>query len=465
MRRLTVLVSCLAGLVGPVAAAGPLLSPSPGGSVFTGPTSAHVSSIFHNPAATGLMSGTHILVLGTAGIDALSISRAPIRLSDGEPLGSERSFADASATAISPGGFVGITSDLGTPYLTLGLGVLMPHSESLPDFPESLGYHALGGSFSSVSVTLSGSYRVSSIFYAGFGFDILFTKLELRFLRDRALDGCAAAPCGVEDAGNAERWTVETGWDALPGKSLEPAFTFNFGALLKWKGWWIAAAVDFLFLASIKKTADASVTPPGEAALTGKARVTYDLPFVGRFGLRRPIFGSWNLLLHATWTRSSVQQAIDVRFFEKLRDDIPEWLVRHRGFQDVVAVEVGFEQPEATRFRLGGRARFESSLVPPGKVTAATIDGPKLELSAGAELRLSTRWALVGSYTFSFMLPQTNDPGEYSPRAAIDCTASGYDLTTPACTAVREGRAIPTAAGKYGRLGNSLSLGLSFDAW
>jgi long-subunit fatty acid transport protein len=465
VRRLAVLVSCLGVLVGPVAAAGPLLAPSPGGSVFTGPTSAHVSSIFHNPAATGLMSGTHVLVLGTASVDALSISRDPIRLSDGEPLASERSFADVSATAISPGGFVGVTSDLGTDNLTLGLGVLMPHSEALPDLPDSVGYHALGGSFTSVSLTGSASYRVSSIFYAGVGFDVLFTKLELRFLRDRVLDGCAAAPCGVEDPANAERWKVETGWDALPGQSLEPAFTFNFGILAKWKGWWIAAAVDFLFFAAITKTADVSVTPPGEAALTGKARVTYDLPFVGRFGLRRPIFGAWDLLLHGTWTRSSVQQVIDVRFFEKLRDDVPEWLVRHRGFQDIVAVEVGVEQPAATRLRLGVRGRFESSLLPPGKITAATIDGPKLELSGGLELRLSTRWALTGSYTFSFMLPQTNDPGEYSPRAAIDCTASGYDLTTEACTAVREGRAIPTAAGRYGRLGNSLSLGISFDAW
>jgi long-subunit fatty acid transport protein len=462
VRRLTVLLLCLTGA--PPGGAAPLLAPSPGGAVFTGPTSAHVSSILHNPAATGLMSGAHILILGTAHLDALSIARDPIRLSDGEP-GGDRSFAEVSDLAVTPGGFIGATYDAGTPYLTLGLGLLIPHAEWLPDYDEGVGYHALGGSFTSMSLTFSVSYRVSSIFYAGAGFDIMVSKLDLRFLRDRALDRCAAPPCDVEDPASAEEWRVETGWDAAPTQSFEPSFGFNFGALLKWKGWWIGAAVDFLFMQPVKKTATVTVTPPGAGALTGKARVTYELPFIGRLGVRRPIFGGWDLVVNGSWTRSSLQQNIDVRFVEPLAEDIPEWLVRHRGYQDVIAAEAGIEQPPATRLRLGVRGRFESSLLPPGKITAASIDGPKLELSGGAELRLSTRWALVGSYTLSFMLPQTNDPGAYSPRAAIDCAASGYDLTTDACLAVREGRAIPTAAGSYGRIGNSLSVGISYDAW
>jgi long-subunit fatty acid transport protein len=448
-----------------VAGAAPLLAPSPGGAVFTGPTSAHVSSILHNPAATGLMSGTHVLFVGGAQLDLLSISRAPIRLSDGEPLGAERTFGDASTLAISPGGFIGITTDAGTPYLTLGLGVLLPHSDWLPDLDESLGYQALTASFTSGSLTGSVSYRVSSIFYAGVGFDIIVSKMELEFLRDRALDRCSAPPCDVENPANAERWHVETGWDALPGQSFEPSFGFNFGGLLRWKGWWIGAAVNFLFLQPIRKTSDVAVTPPGGTTISGKARVSYELPFVGRLGVRRPVLGAWDLLINATWTRSSVQQVVDVRFFDQLAEGIPEWLVRHRGFSDVWGFEVGLEQPPARLVRLGGRARFETSLVPSGKVSAATVDGPKLELAGGAELRLSTRWAFVGSYTFSFMLPQDNDPGAYSPRAAIDCAASGYDLTTDACLAVREGRAIPTAAGSYGRIGNSLTIGFSYDAW
>jgi hypothetical protein len=62
-------------------------------------------------------------------------------------------------------------------------------------------------------------------------------------------------------------------------------------------------------------------------------------------------------------------------------------------------------------------------------------------------------------------MPRDVTASAFSPAARIDCAAAQYDITTAACAAARAGRAIPTAAGRYLRIGNALTLGLSYDLW
>ena len=74
--RLSVLLLGLA-LAGPAWAQG-FASPLVGGFVFSGPASPHVSSIYYNPAAIGIVDGTAFHLSFHSSFDFISIDRAPI---------------------------------------------------------------------------------------------------------------------------------------------------------------------------------------------------------------------------------------------------------------------------------------------------------------------------------------------------------------------------------------------------
>jgi hypothetical protein len=448
-----------------VADASPLLAPSPGGPVFVGPTSAHVTSIFYNPAAAGLMQGTHLLITGSMRLERDSVERATISSADGEPTaGGDRSFTATSATGFTPAGFLGVTSDLSSESVTLGLALSTPFAQRLPSYDESLGYHALSGSLYGPAITVAVSYRVSRQLYGGIGASLIFPKLDAAFFRDVNLDNCGAPPCNIEDPAARQRWTIQSHWQALPGYSFETIGGLNLGGLYRIGDWWLGLGIDFLFLGEAAKVADVVIVDPDGTTVTTRARVKYALPQLVHFGVRRPAFSTFELLINASYARTSNHDRIDVRLVDA-PDDIPEWVVRHRGFSDTVAVEVGLEQPPASRTRLGARLRFESSAVTSTKVSVAQIDAPEAELAGGAELRLSTSMALIAGVSISLMLPVDSEPSAFSPSASIDCTGAGFDLAVPACETARQGLATPTAAGSYGRLTGQLSLGFTYDWW
>ncbi len=210
------------------------------------------------------------------------------------------------------------------------------------------------------------------------------------------------------------------------------------------------------------------ITPAGSTTpIVTDGRVTFNLPYIIQAGARRPLFGEYELVINARYVTMSAFQNLDLRLFGQAvqQYDLPEWIPRYRGMNDVFSVEAGIENQPATPLRLGARMRFESSSVPSDTVAVDEIDAPKLELSGGMEIRVSKTVALVGGYTLSLLLPVHPSPGVYSPNDAIECNASSYDLTTPACTAVRNGQAISSAAGSYLKLGNQLTLGVSIDWW
>ena len=462
MRRATLAAAVLcAGVAG----ASPLIAPPAGGPVFVGPTSAHVTSILYNPAAAGLMQGTHILFSGTERIERDAIERATISTADGEPApGGDRSFAPVGATGGTPAGFIGVTSDLSSENVTLGLALSTPFAQRLPNYDPSLGYHALSGSLYGLALSGAASYRISRTLYIGAGFSLIFPKLDVAFYRDRNLDGCAAPPCNIEDPAARQRWTVQSHWQAVPGLSFEPSTGVNLGGLYRIGDWWIGLGIDFLFLGHVGKMADLSIEDEGGASVRTRARVSYALPQLVHLGVRRPALGTFELLVNLTYARTSSHEEVDLRLVDA-PEGLPEWVVRHRGFDDTLAVEVGLEQPPATPVRLGARVRFETSTVPGDRVSVAQLDAPELGLAAGAELRLSTRMALIAGLAASIMLPVDADPSVFSPRAALDCAAASFDLGVAACETARHGRATPTAAGSYGRLGGLLSLGFTYDWW
>ena len=75
-------------------------------------------------------------------------------------------------------------------------------------------------------------------------------------------------------------------------------------------------------------------------------------------------------------------------------------------------------------------------------------------LQAGAVLGItrSNRFPTVNAHDSAF-----------SPVDRIACIDSNFNYALPSCAAVREGYAIPSAAGEYTRLEHALRLGLRYE--
>jgi hypothetical protein len=52
---------------------------------------------------------------------------------------------------------------------------------------------------------------------------------------------------------------------------------------------------------------------------------------------------------------------------------------------------------------------------------------------------------------------------DFDPRFQLECIESGYDYESRGCAASREGYAISSAAGRYGRLQHAMRLGLRYQ--
>jgi len=197
------------------AGASPIVDPFFGGSVFTGPAHAHVTSFFYNPAALGLDPGTHIYAIGTGRLDLITVDRAPTDPNTGMPGGSH-AFAGVESSQITPGGIAGVFSDFNGQRVTLGIAVYAPFSERFADDEPELAYHALDGHTYDLFVTPAVSFGVTSALRIGFGVSIVRSRLALSFARDTALEQgsaglaslCDGAPCGAEDPAAAQRYDV-----------------------------------------------------------------------------------------------------------------------------------------------------------------------------------------------------------------------------------------------------------------
>ena len=455
------------------ARATPFLVPHLGGPVFVGPVDAHVTSLYWNPAAIGLLQGSHFFLSGTGRLDLTGADRATISTADGEPsAGGDRSFPSATLAPVTIDNFAGYITDLSSSAVTIGIALYSPYAENIAS-NDSLAYHSAGGLFYAETAAIGLAYRVEPWLIIGVTGNLIFSSYHLQFARDAVLDSCAAAPCsvpgrapGVENAANAERYDLSASIVQFP------SIDASFGFILRLGDWTFGmAAANFLNAlarSSVSLLGDASVTPAGQtAAVTGHTTISFKLPATVDLGAKRRLFADWDLILGARWTHLSTQDKLDLRVYGRdlTNAGIADWIERYRGLDDVWWAEVGLEEPPATAVRWGARVRFTTGGVPANAVAIDQIDGPGVDLSGGLELRFGERFGVTVGYTLALMLPRDVTTSAFSPSAAIACNAAQHDIDTPGCAAIRDGRAIPTAAGSYWRVSNQLTLGLGIDLW
>jgi long-subunit fatty acid transport protein len=467
-------------------AASPLEDVSQGGAVFTGVARAHATSIHLNPAALGMSGeGFHIFVGSSTRLDQLWVDRYAIDpatgvASEGEAVG---------ALTATPGGVVAAWSKFGDRFHG-GLALHTPFAERFPGGEDALGYHTLGaGHLYSVMLSFGGSIQVDRFL---FGIGLSFSNVRMRheFRRDSALEhgssaergiasDCGGAPCGLENPAAAEHYTVRADnyGTSLGGLEFFPDFIdlgkvgLSAGIALEIPnadGWWITLAYlnTAGFLSDIELNGEAAVKEAprdGSATMRGDAELRFQMPQSFTFGGRGPIMPGWEVIGSLRWLDMSRHNEVDYRFHGGTLDErVPEWYPRFRGLRDTVQAQAGLEMEEGQRLRLGGRIRFESGATTPFTSSPMTMDTHNLALVGGLEWRFGQHLVVGAGYDLTVFWPTDSEASAFDPRGRLDCIDSGYDYYR--CEAVRDGHALPSAAGAYRRLRHQLTLGIRWDS-
>jgi hypothetical protein len=462
--------------------ASPLEDPTAGGAVFTGPTQAHASSIFLNPAALGFATrGLHLHVGGSLRLDSIQVDRSVIdfetgQLSDG---------ANVSTTTWSPGGMLGLYGTVLEERAVFGAAVHTTTFDRFPAGHQALGYHVLGGHVYQGLFSLAGCFRLADWIMFGLGVSIGYAGMDLALVRDSALEAgsgaergvtsdCGGQPCGLENPAAKEIYRMSTSTGGLAGLFELENIALSLGVAVQPKsGWWVTVSMvsppgaipsQGYALALQGDAWVKSAQRDGGQEHRGRAEITYRMPYSVWFGVRGPLLPGYDLVTSARWQNMSRHDAYDIRLYG---DDLvdagaPEWYPRYRGMRDVWQGSIGLEGQDTGRTRFGGRLRAESGATTERNVSPLQIDGFDVGAAAGVELRVSQHVVLQLGYDLTWFPQVRSTDSAFDPLSRVECVDSDYDFD--ACRAAREGRAIPTAAGDYHRLRHAMSLSLRYDS-
>jgi hypothetical protein len=471
-------VLTIAAVVGPIGvsapAASPLDDPTAGRAVFTGAATPHATSILLNPAALAPgLTGVHFYTGGTLRIDQATIDRSVVGAD-----GSVTAGDSVRATDLGPGATFALWTVTSSHNLAVGGQLVSPAPATrFIEGEDALRYHTLGGLHRTTELgTLAAAYRVVRRVYVGGGVSLTRTRVRMSFARDTALEAgrdavrgvasdCGGAPCGIENPLAAERYDVEV----APG-SLVAAdnLTYRISALVEvYPDWWVGATYRLPSIGvALEGGAKVTAAPRdgGEVQL-GRAIVNLDLPSTVDAELRGRLSPYYDLHVGVHWEDLSTFTDYDVRLLG-FDPEVPAWIQRPRGYQDALRGWAGVEQVDLGQTVLwGARAGLATPAVGTAYVSPTTIERWSVTGDVGGQWRIGRSLVAQLSYGIDFRPGVEVDAAAsaYDPIDRLDCIDSGFDYSTPACQHVREGFAIPTAAGTYRRFEHSFRLGLRYD--
>ena len=454
------------------ASASPFGDPAIERGVFGGSTMAHPWSLLINPATLALTTGSHLSLTGATTLDRVTVERRTVDPAT-EDLAAGESVA---ATTWSPSGAFGGYTVSSSGRFAAGFHAALPAPEEMIDAGDVLAYHARGGRHRQIVWAAGGAYR-----WRGFAFgasvQLVWSELTLQFSRDTALEngrgdvtggtGCDGAPCGLENPAAREDYRIDTRSTRLPSARNTVAATIGMVARLA-DGWWLGLAYHsppglFSSLETTGKVDVARAPRDGGGNVEGEATVRFNLPQRIRAGVRGRITEELDLVTEVRWEQLSSFQQYDVRMYGLELEDagVPEIVPRPRGMRDQIAVQAGVEQVDTgQRFVLGGRLGGERGAVGDSKLSPLNAYPAAITADLGVQVRIAPSWILQLGYGLRWAPDSDTGRGEYDPLDRLDCIDNGYDIDTDACRAVREGYALPTASGTYGRLDNVFRINL-----
>ncbi len=471
--RVAVIAACC-GSAGR-AAASPGTDPTVGRAVFTGATLPVASSIVLDPAALALGTSELSFYVGFTGtLDQISIDRKLVDLDTGALSAGPR----IRTTVISPG-IDGAVLWRPTEKLAFGAQVRTPPEQKFIEGENDLRYFTLGGYQRELQTSLALSVKATNELLFGASITVDWTFMRLRFARDTALaaghgaggvgSDCGGSPCGVENPLASERYDLY----ARQRNPLGDGYVVNLGVMYELaRDVWLAASYHTPpgGASSTTNTLDGDTTVvqaprAGGQVLHGGGTVYLSEPVTVDAELRARLPHNLDVHVGGRWEDLSRNLGYDVRSYGSTfpRANIPEWIEQQRDFKDVLALWAGVEQVEhGETWHFGGRVGFETAAVPDRSTTPNTISPTSATLDLGAQLRLGSV-VLQLSYGLQYFPPVSVTKSTFDPRDRVTCVDGGFDYTTAACAAVRDGFALPTAAGDYARIEHAVRLGLRYD--
>ncbi len=474
-------------LLAPAARATPLENTHVGGVNRGSVVEPHPASIAHNPAAIGLLKGTHVFLDGTVRLETGRIRRAPIDSSTGvPPAGSAEGdlrFERERYAHFTPDLYLGATSDLGTDRVVLGVAVFTPFGElqrfadptdrAPPNGDASLRYHRIRSEWFHLFVLPVVAVKLHERLRIGLGFGYVRSMLRLSFGRDCAIRSCrggVAETPPFEDPRWTEKVTVNGG---------ENSFMFNLGVMLRLPGGFDVGLAYRSKVVGVNQNDidtegdatvrlyDANATVPGWKTVRGRARVSYELPDSLAVGVKWQR-KAWDAMAGFEWVRWGVHKKLELslsgnafRGADMSNFDLN--FVRHRGFQDVFRIRL-LAGRRWESLHLSWGAIFESSAVPRRWLSAAAVDAHKLDLLIALTWRPHKRVGLYVGYSVTLAPEVEVTNSGFDPRYATGCVDDQVDiLWSDNCKRVAEGQGLPTAAGSYWQMVHRLGLGVSFD--
>lgn len=444
--------------------ASPRTDPTSGRAVFTGATAEHATSVTLSPAALALALSNELYVALTSTMTHTSIQGAGVNISD---------------TTVSPGGVISYlwrTSE----RLRIGFEARLPPSEDHLEGYDALRYHTLGIGERRYTVTVGVGVRLTSRVLFGASLTHENTFLKLRYARDAALangrgaggidSDCGGAPCGVGNPDATELWSVDVRSPYIGADN----FKVNIGLLVRVASdVWIGLAYHTPPGGDIETTLDGTLSVQraprdGGGVIGGAANVSISYPASIDGEVRARLPADLLARIGGRWEDLSRFQSYDVRGTGSLLRSagLPEWTERARGLHDSFALWGGIEQIDTGDIaRFGGRLGFETSAHRLERTSPMQVSPLSLTFDAGMQLRAQkgAAWALQLSYGLAYFPTATVSDSDYDPQHRIDCIESGFDYSTAACAATRNGYALPSANGEYGKLEHALRLGFRYD--
>lgn len=465
-------------LVGTTATAhgSPRSDPTSGRAVFTGATTPHASSLSVDPAALGLGQLDQVYVAVTGLIEQLHARLDKLDLDTG----AHSPGARVRNVEASPGGVLAFIYHVAGDQFTLGFEARTNPRESFPSGRSALEYQTMGGGERDWFASVGGSFKVTGDLFVGASVSHQNTYLQLPYARDTALEqghgaggidsDCGGAACGVGNPLATEQWNVQVRSRLLSTSNLR----VNVGAVYQlahdmWLGVGYHTPPGGGVETELAGNVDVIRAPrDGGARLHASSVVEIQFPASVDAELRFRLPRQLDVHLAGRWEDLSRLQAYDVRAYGSttVRNGLPEWTERPLGMHDSFAVWGGVEQVDTggpPSFLYGARLGFETSSVSDERTSAITVAPASVTLDLGVQRRISRGAILQLSYGVQYYPTVNARNTEFDPRARLDCIASGYDYDTRACAAVRDGYAIPTAAGEYDRIEHAVRIGLRYD--
>lgn len=442
----------------------------------------HPASLFRNPAVIGLLPGTHAFLDGTARLELGRIQRSPIRSSTGMPgAGADVRFPAITYAHMTPDLYFAATSDLGTRRVVLGLAIFTPYAEiqrfgdpldhGPPTGAEPMRYHRIRSDWFHLYVAPVVAVRLHDRFRLGVGFGYARSMLRMAFGRDCGIRACrgglAAAP-----PYEASRWLERV---AVTG--TENSFFFNLGFLLRLpKHVDVGAAYRSKVVTADRENVLAEGSSDvrlydestgGWSRITGRARIQYELPDSVAVGVKWR-HKKWDFAAGFEWVHWSVHKEIKFTlsgsdFSTADMSNFDVRFTRFRGFEDVYRVSflAGYR---VRKLHLSFGGLYESSAVPARWLNAAAVDAHKADLLVALEWRVHRRVGLYVGYSVTLAPEVSSSPSGFRPSDATGCLADQVDiLWSESCRRVMEGKALPSAAGRYWQMVHRLGVGISFD--